>query len=134
MRTNDFTIEYTPSSQRKTLRVTPRGQLSIRLGPSGQLFPIRNISAGGISIAKNSQDAPKIAPNMILEIAIIQNGKVLIDKVDMQCVHITPSSLGGAFINLPPRTEILLDKLILEIQKQQINEKQRSHYCDTQKT
>jgi c-di-GMP-binding flagellar brake protein YcgR len=114
--------------------VTPRDQLSIRLGSSGQVFPIRNISAGGVNIAKNEQDAPKITPNMVLEIAIVQNGEVLIDQVNMQCVRITPSTLGGAFINLNPRTEALIDKLVLEIQKQQITEKQRSQYRDTQKT
>lgn len=134
MSTNDFTFEYTPTSQRKTLRVTPRDQLSIRLGSSGQVFPIRNISAGGVNIAKNEQDAPKITHNMVLEIAIVQNGEVLIDQVNMQCVRITPSTLGGAFINLNPRTEALIDKLVLEIQKQQITEKQRSQYRDTQKT
>ncbi len=124
MNTDDFTIEYTPSSPRKTLRVTTTS-LFARFDPKGPCYPLNDISASGISFTyKDISPAPcevnEIRPLQIL----LANNKVLM-QAKIKCLHVFPKFIGAVFVDLDRHTEAKLDKLVLEIQKQQIAKKNR---------
>jgi hypothetical protein len=127
---DDFSIEYTPNSRRSAFRVT-YPNLFVRLEPNGHLFPIRDISALGVCFHPDGHDHDIPKQNKVIQIAIIQNNDKVLARPNFKCVHISPSCIGGAFIDLDRRTEALLDKLILEIQKQQILKKKSSQDRET---
>ena len=132
MSTDDFIIEYTPSSQRTTIRVSS-SQLFVRLHATGRQFPILNISSGGVFFEIEGHDSCPIEKDDLLHIAIVRDTSPIIDDMQIQCVHVSSSGIGGAFMNMDWQTEASLDKLILEIQKQHITEKKNNQDRETTK-
>jgi hypothetical protein len=122
---DDFTIEYTPNSRRSAFRVT-YPNLFVRLEPKEHLYPIRDISASGVCFQPDDHDQDIPPKNKVLQIAIVQGKNTILARLNFKCVHVSSSCIGGAFIDVDRRTEALLDKLILEIQKQQILKKNQA--------
>lgn len=133
MNPDDFTIEYTPNSRRSAFRVT-YPNLFVRLEPKEHLYPIHDISAVGVCFQTNDHELDNAQKNDVLRIAIVQGTNQVLARLNFQCVHVSKSCVGGAFVDVDRRTEAQLDKLILEIQKQQIlKEKTRQHREATKK-
>jgi c-di-GMP-binding flagellar brake protein YcgR len=132
LNTDDFTIEYTPNSRRSAFRVT-YPNLFVRLEPNGHLYPVRDISASGVCFHPDGHDRDIPPKNKVLQITVVQGKDTILARPNFKCVHISSSCIGGAFIDLDRRTEALLDKLVLEIQKQQIIKKKDSQHSETKR-
>ncbi len=135
MNTDDFSIEYTPNSRRSAFRIT-YPDLFVRFEPNGHLYPVRDISAAGVCFQPDDNDGFDIpSKEDIFRIAIVKGNDQVLAWLKFKYVHISSSCIGGAFLDVDRRTEALLDKLILEIQKQRIlKEKNSQHREKTRKT
>ena len=113
----DFYIEQHAKHQRGRYRVAVRG-LTLYLDDIAQTFDIRDLSSSGCSLR---------AQAALLAVGRIVNGNLhigstgyLMDLTIKVIRHIADDSVACAFQALSRRQEIMLDKLLLEIQKRSI--------------
>ncbi|HCO11965.1 MAG TPA: PilZ domain-containing protein [Desulfonauticus sp.] len=112
---DDFEIKYESKTPRKAYRVA-LDNLQVQLGT--KLFKARDISAAGISFYYSPAEE-SFQKGDILEIEIIYNEKKLL-KLNATVVRIRDEYIACAFEDISLREERLLDKLILEAQKEEI--------------
>ena len=115
--TLDFTIALGSPRQRGRYRVATRG-LSLHLDGLAQTFGIHDLSSGGCNL---------YAPAELLAIGRIFDGDLHIGntsylaQLTIKVVrHITDHNIACSFQALSRQQEIMLDKLLLEIQKRNI--------------
>ena len=113
----DFYIEQHSKHQRGSYRVAVRG-LTLYLNDMAQAFDIRDLSSNGCSLR---------AQAALLAVGRIVNGDLhigstgyLMDLTIKVIRHIAHDSVACIFQALSRRQEIMLDKLLLEIQKRSI--------------
>ena len=113
----DFHITQNSPQQRGSYRVAAYG-LSLYLDDVAQSFAIRDLSSSGCSLH---------APADLFTIGRIFSGDLHVGDtnylVDLRLKvirHITGSSIACSIQTLSRRQEIMLDKLLLEIQKRSI--------------
>lgn len=114
---DDFQIKYEPTTPRKGYRVSPEG---LYVKAKGTLFQGRDLSCAGLSffIPKNYS----FQLNETLEIELILKDKSLL-KIKAKVVRIREDYVACAFENLSLREERLLDKIVLEAQKKELEAK-----------
>jgi hypothetical protein len=115
--TLDFHVALNSPRQRGRYRVTAQG-LSLHLDDVGQTFPLRDFSSTGCNLC---------APAGGLTVGRIFNGTLYIggagylaDIKVMVVRHVAGNSVACIFRALTRQQEIMLDKLLLEIQKRRI--------------
>jgi len=113
----DFYIEQHSKHQRGSYRVATHG-LTLYLDDVAQTFDIRDLSANGCSLHASAA---------LLTVGRIFNGDLhigsasyLTDITIKVIRHITGNSVACVFQALSRRQEIMLDKLLLELQKRGI--------------
>ncbi|WP_462325801.1 PilZ domain-containing protein [Desulfoplanes sp.] len=130
MSTDTFTIEYTPSCLRKTLRVRCPN-LRIQFSGNENFLPVRDISPGGLCFDIDPGTKKNFSIGQTYQVALYcDRGDILreiLPALEFKVVHIS-SCIGGKIINLNRQSEKVLDTLILSIQKQQITQKNNSEH------
>ncbi|MDR0239173.1 MAG: PilZ domain-containing protein [Deltaproteobacteria bacterium] len=113
----DFYIEQHSTHRRGSYRVAVRG-LTLYLDDIAQAFDIRDLSSSGCSLR---------AQAALLAVGRIVNGNLHIGNtgylmgLTIKVIrHIADDSVACVFQALSRRQEIMLDKLLLEIQKRSI--------------
>ena len=113
----DFYIAQNSPHQRGSYRVATQG-LSLYLDDVAQTFDILDLSSGGCSLH---------APAALLAVGRLFNGDLYIGNTSYLVYlelkvtrHIANSSVACAFQTLTRQQEVMLDKLLLEIQKRNI--------------
>ena len=113
----DFHIEQHSKHQRESYRVAVQG-LTLHLDDVGQAFDIHDLSANGCSLHAS---AALLAVGRIFNGDLrIGNTRYLADIRIKVIRHIANSSVACVFQALSGQQELMLDKLVLEIQKRGI--------------
>lgn len=105
-------------NKRKAYRTTFPG-LYVYLQETSEYLSVRDISAAGVSFARKSsvktfQEKEKV------EISIYLDTEPILQNVEGEVVRIDQNSVPMQFVNLTKKQEYALDKLVLDIQKMQI--------------
>jgi len=113
----DWSFTYPDEgNQRKAYRINFPG-LYVYLVEYLEYFPVRDISASGVAFANASQH---FREKERLEIGIYLDTELILDKIEARVVRIEKKVVSLQFENLSKREEYALDKLVLDIQKMQI--------------
>lgn len=114
---DDFKINYKPSTPRKCYRMSLE---NLYVKTKDTLFQGRDISCAGVSFFIPKDHSFQLKET--LEIELILENKTLI-KTKAKVVRIKDNYLACAFENLSLREERLLDKIVLEAQKKELEAK-----------
>lgn len=117
--TQDYAFSYTSHTPRATFRVE-HPELSITFCDQKLTFAVKNISAGGIKFMPPATQKEAFDSKIIYRAILKIDEKEITPPLSIQLLYFSSSGIAGRFIDLDHRTEAALDKLILEIQKQEI--------------
>ncbi len=107
-------------NKRRAFRVNIRG-MQVRIPARDETYPARDLSAVGMCIMASEGT---FEWGEVFEIEIIMEDSVYISNLFAKVQRILPDGLVGvSFEELDPRNEARLDKLVLETQKQMIDQK-----------
>jgi c-di-GMP-binding flagellar brake protein YcgR len=82
------------------------------------LFPVKDISATGMALV---DEQARLGHGHEFECDLILNKKTLIHGLKAKVARLFDHGVVGcSFVDLPPRKEAALDKLVLEVQKRYI--------------
>ena len=113
----DFYIEQHFKHQRSGYRVAARG-LTLYLDDIAQRFDILDLSSNGCRLRASAE--PLAAGRILSGDLYIGNAGYLADLAVKVIRHIADNSVACAFQALSRQQEIMLDRLLLEIQKRSI--------------
>lgn len=113
----NFSLNTQSSEQRSAYRAMVRG-IQMRIKATNALYEIHDISAHGCSIAAPLHEfALKETVTIDLEI----KGQAILRGLDALVARHVPNGLVGFSFDTPTaQQELVLDKIVLEIQKRQI--------------
>lgn len=127
-----FTYESPSEGPRQAFRAHVPGLLG-KDAATQALFPVRDISAGGISL-EDQTGALKIGD--ILELDVLIRERTIISALKAEVARRVETVAGLKFTGLTRHQEERLDKLVLEVQKYLISKSKNggSHIDDEHKT
>ena len=108
-----FSYQTEGEAKRRAFRASMPG-LSARLKLGGDLLPVRDISAGGMSVEDSKE---RFNPGQSLEFELVFKDKLIITGLKGEITRRAGTMTGLRFLELDKRQEQRLDKLVLEIQK-----------------
>lgn len=108
-----FTYEQSPGAPRKAYRARVPG-LVARDCATQTVFPVNDISAGGISL---EDDAAALNVGNVLNIDVLLRDHVILTGLLAEVARRKDHVAGLKFTDLTQRQEERLDKLVLEVQK-----------------
>ena len=117
----DFTLPEESSAKRQSFRVTVPG-LEIRIKEKKTYYPVRDLSAGGVSFA-SGQHTFRMTEMVLLDITL--NKKLFIPEVEAKVVRVGKGVTAVAFQKMEFEKECKLDKLVVEVQKRVIELKKK---------
>ena len=114
-------FKYTPPkhSDRDAYRAAVPG-LVARLSGFSHDFSILDISASGIAVQMDDTGDLASGQEAFIEILSVSRKKFIRASARLVHLHKETSSAGFEFMNLTPLQEATLDKLVLEVQKRDI--------------
>jgi len=113
----DFNIALNSPRQRGRYRVDARG-LSLHLDDVAQTFPLRDFSSTGCNLCAPAEGLTR--GRIFNGTLYIGNVSYLADIKVMVVRHVADNSVACIFRSLTRQQEIMLDKLLLEMQKRRI--------------
>jgi c-di-GMP-binding flagellar brake protein YcgR len=126
----DFVIpsdEYGVTKRQAYRAPMPGLRAQIHDGPRLRIY---NMSISGAAYQISGQDARGYArllkEGSIFVADLMGREKIIIAGVEHEVVRMTEDLLGCQFVNLSPRQEAKLDKLVLEVQKRMISMRKKS--------
>ena len=119
MTNEDWSFSYPEKgNKRRAYRITLSG-LYVYLQETSEYLTVRDISATGVSFARKSS-VKKFQEKEKVEISIYLDTEPILQNVEGEVVRIDQNYIPLQFVNLTKRQEYALDKLVLDIQKMQI--------------
>ncbi|MFW5734014.1 MAG: PilZ domain-containing protein [Oceanidesulfovibrio sp.] len=107
-------------NKRRAYRVNVRG-MRVWIPARDETFPARDLSAVGMCIMASEGT---FEWGEVFEVEIILEDQVFVSNLFVKVQRILPDGqVGVSFEELDPRNEAKLDKLVLETQKQMIDQK-----------
>jgi c-di-GMP-binding flagellar brake protein YcgR len=108
-----FIYQADIEAKRQAFRTSLPG-LTARLSVTGDSLPVRDISAGGLSMDDVKE---RFAVGDQMELDLFIKDKLIIAGLKVQIARRAGQQTGLRFLDLDLRQEQRLDKLVLEIQK-----------------
>ncbi len=115
---SELDLEYQSSNKRKAYRVKGEN-LSVLF--RGKKYKVKDISATGIGILL--EDGVSIREGTDIVIDLFIQDKLFLKNLKAKVVRVKGNLIGCEFKNLSRREELALDKLVLELQKKELERK-----------
>lgn len=114
-------FDYNPiePSDREAYRTAVPGLVAKLSGFEG-VFPIMDISANGLALKADDSSSMRPWQEAIVEIMSVSQKKIMRCSIRLVRVNKDNGIVGFEFINLNAFQEASLDKLVLEVQKREI--------------
>ncbi len=113
----ELTLGDQDEKLRKAFRTRVPG-LSIRIVKTGQVYPVKDISATGFAILDEER---VFKEGMPIDVDILLGSKLFLGQVAAKVMRVLQNCIVGCnFMGMDRRQEAKLDKLVLEVQKRLI--------------
>ncbi len=117
----DFSLSEEVQGQRSAYRALVHG-IEARVNTDAVLQPVVDISVSGCAFQLTPSFTVKENDELLIQLEV--RGRVIIAQLKVRVIRVTAQGIAACnFINLSPRQEYALDKLVLEIQKRIIEMK-----------
>ncbi len=119
----DFALNDDGMHRREAFRVGARG-LGIRFTQDDIYYPLTNISSTGLGFQGNKASYTKFDTYIV---QLECQGKIILANIHLRVVRVAPDGvLGCCFVELTQKQTVVIDKLILVLQKRLISSKKTS--------
>ncbi|NCC25467.1 MAG: PilZ domain-containing protein [Deltaproteobacteria bacterium] len=139
MAADPLSVIYPQHAQRAAFRVVCPG-LRAELHPDGEFYLIKDLSACGLAILDKQARAQALVPGAKASISIWYKDRKAIHGLPVEVIRRNGDLVALRYDGLTLRQESFLDKLVLEIQKREIDRRKqagsqkREHPTHPQKT
>ncbi len=117
-------LEYSGETRRKAFRIAIPG-LKVLVMDWDMEFKATDISAGGVSFSLSEQESPYLSVGQEILISLTIDNKLFLQGLRASVVKAGKDFAACRFVDIPLRQEALLDKLVLEMQKNMIELKRK---------
>ena len=119
MQNDDWSFSYPgEGNQRKAYRINFPG-LYVYLVETAEYLSVRDISAAGVAVSISSS-VKELRKQEKLEINLYLDTEPILENIEAEVVRLEEKNASLQYVNLNKKQEYALDKLILDIQKMQI--------------
>ncbi len=112
-------VRYSSDVPRKAYRVSIPGLKVIIKGRDDD-YQAMDISAGGVAFSFSEKDKPGLATGREIELSLKIKNRVFLENLRAVVIKSRDDFAACEFRDIPFRQEVLLDKLVLEVQKRMI--------------